>query len=136
MGRTCELTGKRTQVGMNVSHSNRHTKRRFLPNLQTKTFESALLGRRITLTLSTSAIRTLDKYNGFDGYMMQVRNVRVREGFSTFAAGLRKQVVAIATAKGLIATQAKAEKAAPKVKAAAKPAAPKAAKKASAKVKA
>lgn len=123
MGRTCELTGKRTQVGMNVSHSNRHTKRRFLPNLQTKTFESALLGRRITLTLSTSAIRTMDKYNGFDGYMMQVRNVRVREGFSAFAAKLRKQVVAAATAKGLIAAPVKAEKAAPK---AAKPAAKKA----------
>ena len=119
MGRSCELTGKRTQVGMNVSHSNRHTKRKFKPNLQEKTMESALLGRRITMTLSTSAIRTLDKYNGLDGYMMQVRNVRVREGFSLAATRIRKQIVAIATAKGLMP----APKA--KVAAAAKPAAEK-----------
>ena len=127
MARTCELTGKRTQVGMNVSHSNRHTKRTFLPNLQEKTFESPLLGRRVTLTLSTRAIRTMDKFNGFDGYMLAVRNVRVREGFSLNAKKLHKQVVAAAAAKGL--TPVKAEKkTAPKAKKAAAPKAKKAAK--------
>lgn len=122
MGRSCEITGKRTQVGMNVSHSNRHTKRKFKPNLQEKTMESALLGRRITMTLSTSAIRTLDKYNGLDGYMMQVRNVRVREGFSLAATRIRKQIVAIATAKGLM--PAPKAKAAPAAKPAAEKKAP------------
>jgi large subunit ribosomal protein L28 len=116
MARICELTGKRTRVGNNVSHSNRHTKRTFKPNLQEKTFESALLGRRITLTLSTQAIRTLDKYNGFDGYMLQVRNIRVREGFSVAAARLRKQILKIGAAKGVLPVRpAKTEaKAAPK----------------------
>ena len=34
MPRVCKVTGKKTMVGMNVSHSERHTKRTFLPNLQ------------------------------------------------------------------------------------------------------
>ncbi len=34
MARNCEICGKGPQVGMNVSHSHRRTKRRWLPNLQ------------------------------------------------------------------------------------------------------
>jgi large subunit ribosomal protein L28 len=94
---------------MNVSHSNRHTKRTFQPNLQEKSFQSALLGRKVTLTLSTRAIRTFDKYNGFDGYMLQVRNVRVAEGFSQAAKRLRAAVLKAAAAKG-VAPVAKAAK--------------------------
>lgn len=93
MARVCELTGSKTGVGNKVSHSNRRTKRTFKPNLQTKTYFSSLLGRNITLSLTARAIRTIDKYNGLDGFMLQVRNVRVREGFSDFAAKLRKQIV-------------------------------------------
>ena len=111
MGRTCEITGSRTRVGMNVSHSNRHTKRTFQPNLQEKSFMSALLGRKVSLTLSTRAIRTLDKYNGFDGYMLQVRNVRVAEGFSVAAKRLRSAVLKAAAVKGLLPAKAAAVKA-------------------------
>ncbi|MBR4214095.1 MAG: 50S ribosomal protein L28, partial [Bacteroidales bacterium] len=38
MSRICTLTGKKLQRGNNVSHSNRKTKRTFLPNLQVKKF--------------------------------------------------------------------------------------------------
>lgn len=93
MARICEITGSRTEVGMNVSHSNRHTKRKFRPNLQEKTYASTILGRSITLTLSTRAIRTLDKYNGFDGYMLKVRNVHVRKFFSSNVTKLRNLIV-------------------------------------------
>jgi len=55
----CELTGKGKQFGHNVSFSLRRTKRVFKPNLQKKTFE--VDGKRITMTLSTQAIRTLKK---------------------------------------------------------------------------
>ena len=34
MARVCDVTGKKPQVGNNVSHANNKTKRRFLPNLQ------------------------------------------------------------------------------------------------------
>lgn len=93
MSRICEITGVRRSVGNKVSHSNRHTKRTFKPNLQEKTYFSAALGRNVTLRLSTRAIRTLDKHNGFDAYMLQVRNRRVIEGFSANAAKLRALIV-------------------------------------------
>ena len=38
MSRVCQITGKKVMVGNNVSHSNRKTKRKFYPNLQTKKF--------------------------------------------------------------------------------------------------
>jgi large subunit ribosomal protein L28 len=48
-------------VGNNVSHSNRKTKRRFLPNLVTKKFYVPEENTFITLKVSTSAIRTINK---------------------------------------------------------------------------
>jgi large subunit ribosomal protein L28 len=114
MARVCEITGSRTQVGMNVSHSNRHTKRTFKPNLQTKTYFSDLLKRNITLQLSTRAIRTLDKYNGFDGFMLHVKNKQVREKFSLHATRLCKMVKKLGAATlEAAAPKAKAPKKAP-----------------------
>ena len=48
-------------VGNNVSHSNRKTKRKFYPNLQTKKFFIPESGEWITLKVSASALRTIDK---------------------------------------------------------------------------
>jgi len=61
MSRICQLTGKSVMVGNNVSHSNRKTKRRFLPNLVTKKFYVTEENTFITLKVSTSAIRTINK---------------------------------------------------------------------------
>jgi large subunit ribosomal protein L28 len=55
----CELTGKGKQFGNNVSFSLRRTNRVFKPNLQKKTF--MFEGEKITMVLSTQAIRTLKK---------------------------------------------------------------------------
>ena len=55
----CDLTGKGKQFGSNVSFSQRHTKKVWKPNLQTKTFE--LNGKKVTMKLSAQAIRTLKK---------------------------------------------------------------------------
>ena len=48
-------------IGNNVSHSNRKTKRKFYPNLQTKKFFIPESGEWVTLKVSTSALRTIDK---------------------------------------------------------------------------
>lgn len=104
MSRICEITGVRRSVGNNVSHSNRHTKRTFKPNLQEKTYQSDILGRKVTLRLCTRAIRTLDKHNGFDSYMLQVRNRRVIDGFSPHAANLRALIVKKTLAKVIAAS--------------------------------
>ncbi len=61
MAKVCKVTGKRPMTGHNVSHSNRKTKRRFLPNLQTRRFWVDSLKKWITLRVSTKAIRTIDK---------------------------------------------------------------------------
>ena len=68
MPRVCKVTGKKTQVGMNVSHSMRHTKRTFLPNLQKLKFHSDILNRDFSLRISTAGLRTLTKHGGLDAY--------------------------------------------------------------------
>ena len=61
MARVCQITGKRPQTGNSVSHANNKTKRRFLPNLHTKRFFVPENGKWITLKVSTTAIKTINK---------------------------------------------------------------------------
>lgn len=61
MARVCDVTGKKPLTGNKVSHSNIKSKRRFLPNLQTKRFFLAEENRWITLKVSAEAIRTINK---------------------------------------------------------------------------
>ncbi len=61
MSRVCQLTGKRTSVGNNVSHSMRHTKRKFYPNLFYRNVRDPETGIVFRLRLSASAIKTLKK---------------------------------------------------------------------------
>ncbi|AIM35410.1 50S ribosomal protein L28 [Sphingobacterium sp. SG20118] len=61
MSRICDLTGKTAMNGYNVSNSNAKTKRKFYPNLQTKRFFIPEEDRWITLKVSTSAIKTINK---------------------------------------------------------------------------
>ncbi len=48
-------------VGNNVSHSNKKTKRKFNPNLQTKKFFIPEENKWVTLKVSTSVLRTINK---------------------------------------------------------------------------
>ena len=61
MSRVCQVTGKRPLIGSNVSHSNRHTKRRFEINLQVKRFWLEDERRWITLRVSARGVRRIDK---------------------------------------------------------------------------
>lgn len=61
MSRVCDLTGKMAMSGFNVSHSNVKTKRKFYPNLQLQKFYIPEEDRWITLKVSTSAIKTINK---------------------------------------------------------------------------
>ena len=74
MARVCLLTGKVPVTGHRVSHSNIKTKRRFLPNLQTKRFYLAEEDKWVTLKLSTEAIRTVNKR----GLYSVVKELRAR----------------------------------------------------------
>lgn len=61
MARVCQITGKKTQVGFNVSHANNKTKRKFYPNLQSKRFFIPEENRWVELRLSAQAIKTINK---------------------------------------------------------------------------
>ena len=61
MSRVCQVTGKRPLVGSNVSHSNRHTKRRFEINLRVKRFWVEDEKRWISLKISARGMRRIDK---------------------------------------------------------------------------
>jgi large subunit ribosomal protein L28 len=72
MARVCQVTGKKPITGNKVSHSNIKTKRRFLPNLQTKRYFLAEEDKWVILKVSSEAIRTINK-NGLLSVVKQLR---------------------------------------------------------------
>ncbi|MCC6916723.1 50S ribosomal protein L28 [Nitrosomonas sp.] len=72
MARVCQVTGKRPMSGHNVSHANNKTKRRFLPNLQSRRFWLESENRWVRLRISNAALRTIDK-NGIDAVIADMR---------------------------------------------------------------
>ncbi|KQZ56860.1 50S ribosomal protein L28 [Lysobacter sp. CCNWLW3] len=72
MSRVCQVTGKRTTTGNNVSHAMNKTRRRFLPNLHERRFWVASENRWIKLRVSANAMRTIDK-NGIDAVLADLR---------------------------------------------------------------
>jgi large subunit ribosomal protein L28 len=61
MSKVCQITGKSTIRGNNVSHSKRRTKRTFDPNLFTKKFFLEEENRWITLKVSAAGMRIINK---------------------------------------------------------------------------
>lgn len=72
MARVCRVTGKRPMTGYNVSHAHNKTKRRFLPNLQTRRFWVESENRWVRLRVSNAALRTIDK-KGIDVVLAELR---------------------------------------------------------------
>ncbi len=100
MPRVCTVTGKKTEVGMNVSHSMRHTKRTFLPNLQKLKFHSDILDRDFSLRISTAGLRTLTKHGGLDAYVMAKPVSRLTDDMAAIKKAIeKKQGKAAAPAK-------------------------------------
>ena len=61
MARRCQITGKSPVAGSNISHAHNKTNTRFLPNLQKKRVWVQELNKFVTLKLSASAIKTINK---------------------------------------------------------------------------
>lgn len=72
MSRVCELTGKRAMVGNNVSHAMNKTKRKFQVNLLKKKFYIPEEDKWITLRISASALKTINK-NGIAATIKKAR---------------------------------------------------------------
>jgi len=72
MARVCQVTGKKPMVGNNVSHSNRKTKRRFLPNLRTHRLWVATEKCFVKLRISAHGLRIIEK-KGIDAVISELR---------------------------------------------------------------
>ncbi len=99
MSRRCELTGKAVQSGNKVSHSNRKTRRRFLPNLVRVTLISEALERAVRLRVSAAALRSVEHRGGLDNFLAMARDSELSDG----AAALKREI-----AKKRAETEAKA----------------------------
>jgi large subunit ribosomal protein L28 len=84
----CELTGKTRQIGHRVSHSNRKTKRRFLPNLLKVTLMSDSLGRSVRMRICANALKTVDHRGGLDAFLLKAKD----DELSTRALDLKREV--------------------------------------------
>ena len=72
MSMKCELTGKAFQNGNKVSHAKNRTKRRFIPNLQTVSLYSEVLGKAMRFKVCSNALRTVEKKGGIDKFLVDV----------------------------------------------------------------
>lgn len=88
MARRCELTAKSVLVGHKVSHSNRKTKRRFLPNLCNVTLISDTLGRSVRLRVSTNALKSVDHRGGLDAFLLKAS----ADDLSPKAVALKREI--------------------------------------------
>ena len=72
MSRVCELTGKKAMVGNNVSKALNRTKRKFDANLMTKRFFIPEEDKWITLKVSASALKNINK-KGVEAVIAEAR---------------------------------------------------------------
>ena len=77
MARRCELTGKESLFGHNVSHAKNRTNRRFVPNLQKVTLHSDALRRDIKLRICTRVLRSVQVNGGLDTYLLSRKDAKL-----------------------------------------------------------
>ena len=95
MSRRCELTGKSVLTGHLVSHSNRKTKTRFLPNLLKVTLLSDALGQSFRLRVSANALRSVEHRGGLDAFLKKASE----SDLSQKARDLKKKIAKAGEAK-------------------------------------
>lgn len=88
MARRCTLTGKAVLAGNKVSHSNRKARKRFKPNIQKVGLYSEALKQYVSLRITPSALRTVDKNGGLDAFLISSSSVKLPED----AARLKRRI--------------------------------------------
>ena len=89
MSRRCELTGKAVQTGNLVSHSNRKTRTRFLPNLCNVTLISDVLQRKLRFRVAVAALRSVEHRGGLDAFLIKADEAEL----STGARAVRREIL-------------------------------------------
>jgi len=94
MSRRCELTGKAVQTGNLVSHSNRKTRTRFLPNLVRVTLLSDTLKRAVRLRISAAALRSVEHRGGLDAFLAKARETELSDNARAIKREIAKKQAA------------------------------------------
>ena len=96
MSRRCELTGIAVQTGNLVSHSNRKTRTRFLPNLCDVTLISESLQRKVRLRITAAALRTVEHRGGLDAFLSKAQDAELSKEALAIKRAIRKKQEAAA----------------------------------------
>ena len=98
MSNRCELTDVGVQTGNNVSHSNRKTRRRFLPNVQNVTVRSDALNKEYHLKIAAKTLRSIDHNGGFDNFLVTAKAHNLSEMGQKIRRQIKKAIAAAAQA--------------------------------------
>jgi large subunit ribosomal protein L28 len=98
MSRRCELTGIAVQTGNKVSHSNRKTRTRFLPNLCNVTLISDSLARSVRLRVAAAALRSVEHRGGLDAFLIKAHDDDLSQGAIVLKREIKKKIAEAAAA--------------------------------------
>lgn len=92
MARRCSLSGKGVLTGNHVSHANNKSRRRYLPNIQSRRLFSEALGESVRLRIAVATLRTIEKQGGLDGYLRR----QPSQGLERGLARLKERIETVA----------------------------------------
>jgi large subunit ribosomal protein L28 len=98
MSRRCELTGKAVQTGNKVSHSNRKTRTRFLPNLCNVTLISDSLARSVHMRVAAAALRSVEHRGGLDAFLVKADDGDLSQSAILLKREIKKKLAEAAAA--------------------------------------
>jgi len=93
MSKKCNLTGVGVMSGNKVSHSNRKTRRRFLPNLKNISFKSDALGVNLNLKIATSTLRTINKYGNIDNFLVNYKFNKLSDSAKKLRIKIKRKLI-------------------------------------------
>ncbi len=91
MPKVCSITKKKPMFGNNVSKAINKTKRKFIPNLQTVSFFSEKLNRKIKLKVSTRGIKSVEHNGGIDNYVLGLKS----KDHTPQTLGIKKDILSV-----------------------------------------
>lgn len=94
MAKRCDITGTGAQYGNNVSHSNRKSRTRFLPNLQRVTLASEVLGVKVPLRITAHTLRSIEHNGGLDGYLLKQSSLKMTPAAAKLKRKIKKKMLA------------------------------------------
>ncbi len=93
MSKRCELLAVSVMSGNKVSHSNRKTRRRFLPNLKDVSFQSDALGVSLNLRIAASTLRTVNKFGNIDSFLVNYPYAKLTAQGKKLRIQIKKKLV-------------------------------------------